>query len=298
MNIPFHHLSVMADEIMSIFGEMSSKTVVDATAGGGGHLRLLANAVGERGQILGFDKDPRAHDDDAAGGVQKQFPHTVRLFKRPFSEIKNTLTSLGIDFVDGIICDLGVSSHQLDDRSRGFSFLSDGPIDMRMNPNTSISAYDWLAQTSEQEIADCLFNYGGERKSRAIARLIKKQWPIENSTLALAKLVLSAIKQKHWSRIHPATRTFQALRMAVNGEVDELSALLKDLPQILNVDGVAIFLSFHSVEDRMIKNAFKELAASGDFTILTKKPLVATDAEIDVNRRARSAKLRAIKRMS
>lgn len=300
MNMAFNHQSVMPQEILLFLGDINGKIIVDATAGGGGHLLLLAQAVGEKGQVLAFDRDPRAHKEDAASGVKELFKDRVKLFLEPFSHIEKVLKDLGIDKIDGLIADLGVSSNQLDDRSRGFSFLAEGPIDMRMDPTAGLSAYSWLAQKSEEEIANTIFNFGGERKSRAIARLIKKSWPLEDSTLALAKLVLSALRQKKWSKIHPATRTFQALRIAVNGELDELALLLDSLPRILDVDGVAAFLSFHSLEDRLIKNAFKDIQsrAQPQFKILTKKPLVASDEEINNNRRSRSAKFRAIKRVS
>lgn len=300
MKIAFSHQSVMPQEILLFLGDIRGKTIVDATAGGGGHLLLLAEAVGDKGLVLAFDRDPRAHQEDAALGVQKLFDKRVKLFLSPFSHIEHILKNEGIEKIDGLIADLGVSSNQLDDRERGFSFLSDGPIDMRMDPTSGLSAYEWLRQSSEEDIANALFNFGGERKSRAIARLIKKSWPIENSTLALAKLVLSALRQKNWSKIHPATRTFQALRIAVNGELDELSALLKALPQILEVNAVSALLSFHSLEDRLIKNSFKEMASlkAPSFKILTKKPLVASVEEVAHNRRSRSAKLRAIMRVS
>jgi 16S rRNA (cytosine1402-N4)-methyltransferase len=296
MNIPFRHQSVMPKEVMSFFLNVEGKIVIDATIGGGGHLSLLAHAVGNHGLVLGFDQDLRAHKEDAALEIAKQFPHTVRLFQRPFSEILSTLKEEKIDKVDGILADLGVSSNQLDDKARGFSFLADGPIDMRMDRRSPVTAYEWLEKTAEAEIANALFLLGGERKSRSIARLIKKSWPIENSTLALAKIVERALKQKTWSRIHPATRTFQAIRMAINHEVEELSSLLETLPHLLAVGGVAVFLSFHSVEDRMIKHAFKNLAGA-NFKILTKKPLMAGAEELAVNRRAKSAKLRAIERI-
>jgi len=287
---------------MSFFAHSEGKVLVDATAGGGGHLRLLAQSVGKTGMVLAFDKDPRAHDKDASGGLAMNFDN-VRLFKKPFSRILETLRDHEIHHVDGLICDLGVSSNQLDDETRGFSFLSDGPIDMRMDQSSDVSAYDWLAKNSETTIAHVLFTFGGERKSRAIARLIKKSWPIKNSTLALARLIASALKPRKWQKIHPATRSFQAIRMAVNHEVDELVLLLKVLPSLLAPDAVAVFLSFHSVEDRLIKNAFKELAhdtshkTKPKFEVLTKKPLTASADELAVNRRARSAKLRAIKRI-
>jgi 16S rRNA (cytosine1402-N4)-methyltransferase len=304
MTKTFVHASVMPTEVMSYFSELSGKIIVDATAGGGGHLNLLAQLVGPKGQVLAFDRDPRAHQDDASLGVAKNYPGIIKLFQRPFSEIKTALKELGIEQVDGVLCDLGVSSHQLDEPSRGFSFQSNGPIDMRMDTESGLSAYEWLGVTKESDIADIIFNLGGERKSRQIAARIKKDWPIENSTLVLAKLVLSAIRQKKWSKIHPATRTFQAIRMAVNGEVSELTTLLNDLPEILAPGGVAVFLSFHSVEDRLIKNRFRQLApknrydTESRFALLTRKPVMAGEAEVDENRRSRCAKLRAITRVS
>lgn len=300
MNKNFHHVPVMPNEVMGLFLNLKNKTVVDATAGGGGHLRLLAEAVGPLGLVLAFDRDPRAHQDDASLGVAKAYPQ-VKLFYKTFSQIKTVLKQLGIKEIDGLLCDLGVSSHQLDEASRGFSFQKDGPIDMRMDKSLGLSAYEWLEKTKESEIADTLFLLGQERKSRQIAAKIKQSWPIENSTLALAKLVLSALRQKHWSKIHPATKTFQAIRMAVNGEMNELTTLLNDIGGLLAVNGVATFISFHSLEDGLIKKSFKELAFEPkdgkNFSLLTKKPLVAQEAELEQNRRARCAKLRAIKRI-
>lgn len=298
----FFHASVMPKEVMSYFDSIKGKIIVDATAGGGGHLALLAENVGETGRIIAFDRDPRAHQDDASGGVAKKYPW-IKLYSRPFSEIRSTLKELGIEYIDGLLCDLGVSSHQLDDPSRGFSFQTNGPIDMRMDTENGLSAFEWLATTREQEIADVLYTLGGERKSRQIAARIKKDWPIENSTLVLAKLILSAMRQQRWSKTHPATKTFQAIRMAVNGEVDEIKTLLQELPLILSPAGRAVFLTFHSGEDRLIKLAFRELAQKErddhkKFKLLTKKPAIAEEKELEENRRARSAKLRAIERVA
>lgn len=300
----FMHQSVMTEEIMSFFANTKGKVFVDATAGGGGHLARLALLAKDQGQVIAFDRDKRAHQPDAALGVAQANPSTVKLFHRPFSAIASTLKECGIEKIDGLIADLGVSSHQLDQASRGFSFMADGPIDMRMDQSVGLSAYEWLATMSEQTIADTIYRLGGERKSRAIASLIKRSWPLENSTMALAQLVVKAMRQQKWSRIHPATRTFQAIRMAVNEEVSELEALLTVVPDLLAVDGVAVFLSFHSIEDGLIKRRFRELAKKnvllGDplFTLLTKKPLIASEHELSHNRRSRSAKLRALKRVA
>ena len=218
---------------MTFFSSVEGKILVDATAGGGGHLKLLAQAVSTHGHVFAFDKDPRAHKEDGALGIAKQFT-TITLFHQPFSQIIDTLHVHGVEEIDGLLCDLGVSSNQLDDRNRGFSFLEDGPLDMRMNPHEGITAYEWLAKTSETNIADVLYNFSGERKSRKIARFIKESWPIENSTLALARLVVSALRQKKWTKIHPATRTFQAIRMAVNQEIPELQKILHGSAQALS----------------------------------------------------------------
>lgn len=296
MNIPFTHQSVLSGEVTSFFKDKTNATIVDATAGGGGHLELLAHIVGAGGKIYAFDQDVRAHQDDAAGGVAKRYNDRIKLIHAPFSQVKNVLSQEGVKTIDGLLCDLGVSSNQLDDKNRGFSFLADGPLDMRMNAEDGITAYEWLAHTREEDIAHALFTFGGERKSRAIARMIKKCWPIENSTLAFAQLVLSAMRQKNWSKTHPATRTFQAIRIAVNNEMGELSALLNDAPELLAVNGTLVFISFHSLEDRLIKHSFKALDKR--FSILTKKPLIASPDELAINRRARSAKLRAVMRVA
>lgn len=287
----------MTDEIMAFLPTKKAPIFVDATAGGGGHLLHLAERAGPLGHVYAFDRDARAHQKDAALGVAERFPQIITLFHQPFSEISTMLANAGVTQIDGLLCDLGVSSHQLDEASRGFSFMHDGPIDMRMDPDRGLSAYDWLARTPEREIADALYYFGGERKSRAIASLIKKAWPIENSTLELARLILSAVRQKKWSKAHPATRAFQAIRIAVNNEVDQLKALLEQAPQLLAPGGVLVFLSFHSGEDRLIKNMFKTLAATKNYIILTKKPISAQEEEIAHNPRARSAKLRALKRV-
>lgn len=297
MSKEFFHISVMYNEVMSFFDNAQGKILIDATAGKGGHLQGLVEKAGQSGRVFAFDKDERAHKEDAAFGVAEKNPTIVRLLKKTFSLIPNFLRQEKIK-ADGLICDLGVSSEQLSDPQRGFSFLNDGPIDMRMNQQDGLTAYEWLKISDEKTIADALYNYGEEKKSRHIASLIKKSWPIPNSTVALASLITRAVRQKKWSKIHPATRSFQAIRIAVNKELLELKMLLDSLDEILNENAVAVFISFHSLEDRMVKQKFKELEKEGKFKILTKKPLVATDEEININPRSRSAKLRAIKKIN
>lgn len=299
MTTPFEHISVMPKEVLSFFAiAKPAQVIVDATAGKGGHLSQILAASTDDARVFGFDRDLRAHQDDAALGVVKKYPHKASLIHAPFSEIPEELLKRGVSRIDGLLCDLGVSSHQLDARERGFSLKNDGPLDMRMDQSKGFTAYEWLTSVREEVLADVIFKLGDERKSRQIARAIKGQHPLPDSTEALAEIVLSAMKQRHFSPIHPATRTFQAIRMAVNQEVDELSALLSSLPTLLAVDGVAVFISFHSIEDRLIKNTFKEMAATGNFAILTKKPMIPTEEEQKHNRRSRSAKLRAIRRIS
>ena len=297
-NILFSHKPVMAEEVSLIFNDVvNNALIVDATAGGGGHLELLAKSSLIK-KIYAFDRDLRAHDDDAAGGINKQYPDKITLIHQSFSQVKTMLSTQGVESIDGILCDLGVSSNQIDDKTRGFSFLSSAPLDMRMDQSLGITAYEWLAENSAAQIAQALYLYGGEKKSRSIAQEIKKSWPIENNAAVLAKLVLKAMRLKKWYKTHPATRTFQAIRIAVNQEIDELSLLLKDIKDLLAINGIAVFISFHSLEDRLIKQAFKTLVKEGKFMLMNKKPLVPKDEEIKNNRRCRSAKLRAIKRIA
>lgn len=297
MTSPFEHISVMPQEVLHFFAMRPGQVLVDATAGKGGHLSAILAASYDDTRVFAFDRDTRAHQDDAALGVVKKYPDKAELIHAPFSEVQNELLKRGVTQIDGLLCDLGVSSHQLDARERGFSLKSDGPLDMRMDQTQGMTAYEWLTSVREETLADVIFKLGDERKSRQIARAIKSQHPLPDSTEALAQIVLSAMKQRHFSPIHPATRTFQAIRMAVNQEVDELSTLLSSLKSLLANNGVAVFISFHSIEDRLIKNTFKEMAQTGDFVILTKKPMTPDDEELKHNRRSRSAKLRAIRRV-
>ena len=295
MTQSFEHIPVLFNEALSCLALKEGELAVDVTAGGGGHFRAMAQAVGASGQVIALDRDARAHGDDAAGGVAKEFSNHTQLFHRPFSELKETLDELGHQGVDGLLCDLGVSSPQFDEEDRGFSLRKDGPLDMRMDRSTGRTAYDVLAESSANDIADIIFNYGEEPRSRRIARAIKDSWPIPNSTLHLADLVRRSSGYRN-SRIHPATRTFQALRIAVNNELKELEMLLSFLPHILNPGGRAAIISFHSLEDRMVKRAFREGSKGkyGIWALQTKKPIIPSDDETRNNPRARSSKLRAI----
>jgi 16S rRNA (cytosine1402-N4)-methyltransferase len=291
----FEHIPVLFNEALSCLSLQEGELAVDVTAGGGGHFRAMAQAVGPSGYVIAMDRDARAHDADAAGGVQQDFCEHTQLFHRPFSELKTTLTELGHQGVDGLLCDLGVSSPQFDEEDRGFSLKKDGPLDMRMDRGTGRTAYDLLAESSVHEIADIIFNYGDEPRSRRIARAIKDSWPLPNSTLHLADVVRRSSGYRN-SRIHPATRTFQAIRIAVNDELKELEMLLSFLPEILNPGGRAAIISFHSLEDRLVKRAFREgsKGKNGIWALQTKKPIIPSDDETRNNPRARSSKLRAI----
>ena len=296
----FKHISVMPKEVLDNLALFPGAVAIDVTAGGGGHLALMAEQIGAKGRLIGLDRDNRAHQQDAAGGIASKYAN-VELVRAPFSELADVLKKAGIAKVNALLCDLGVSSPQLDDSTRGFSFMRDGPLDMRMDTTAYPSVYELIRDTKEDDLANIIYQYGEERQSRRIARYIKKSWPLANSTLALAEVVARACGGKR-GKIHPATRTFQALRIAVNHELDELTALLKMLPDILAPRGHAVFISFHSLEDRLIKQAFKKGSMPNEnqpalWSRLQKRPLIASDEETKANPRSRSAKLRAIEKL-
>ena len=263
----------------------SGDVVVDCTAGGGGHLSLFAAATGPTGKVIALDRDLRAFEGDAAGGVSSTYSH-VTLMHRAFSQVRAALDDQRIDLVDVVFADLGVSSFQLDERARGFSFRYEAPLDMRMDPTTGETAAELIARLDDEELANIIFQYGDERGSRRIARKIKTLMP--TTTTALASAVVSVLGPQAGRKIHPATKTFQALRIAVNTELRELELLLESLASVLKEGGRAGFLTFHSLEDRQVKLAFKH----AHFQQTTKKPLTASDAELHANPRSRSAKLR------
>jgi 16S rRNA (cytosine1402-N4)-methyltransferase len=295
------HVPVLADEVMDLLRPSPGAVAVDVTAGAGGHLRLLAEAVGPTGRVIAIDRDERAHRDDAAGGVARELADRVTLVKARISDLEEVLREHDIEGVDALLADLGVSSMQLDDDERGFSFMRDGPLDMRMGEGET--AYELIARLREDELADVLFHYGEERKSRRVARGIKYAWPIEDSTLALASVIARSLGGRR-GRIHPATKSFQALRIAVNRELDELDSLLDALGRVLRPGGRAAVISFHSLEDRKVKRCFADKGSTAEdgspalWKVLTKRPLTASDEEVQRNPRARSAKLRAVERTS
>jgi len=275
-------------------------TYIDATVGLGGHSYEIAKRLGAPGHLIGLDKDPAALEI----ARRKLAPQgadwpEITLLQRSFAEIATGEQAAG---VDGILADIGVSSLQLDDAARGFSFQADGPLDMRMDPRSERTAEQVVNHLDERQLADVIYEFGEERRSRRIARAICRSRPIR-STAHLADVISAAArpmnrgKDEYDRRIHPATRTFQALRIFVNRELDDLRALLDAAPRILKSGGRVVVISFHSLEDRIVKDGLRDGVRRGDFRVLTKKPLTSSEEESDRNPRARSAKLRAAEKV-
>ncbi len=305
------HEPVLLKETINFLQPRPGGIYIDGTVGAGGHAAALLEASAPDGQLFGFDRDERALT--IAYERLSHFGERVRLFQTNFDQLGRVAEMYHLPRADGILLDLGVSSMQLDEAARGFSFQAEAPLDMRMDQSSGQTAADLVNGLPEEELANLIYNYGDERRSRRIAKVIVAARPVE-STKALAELIASAIptgggtrKRQSKPRIHPATRTFQALRIAVN---DELGALERTLPQAieqLKPGGRLAVISFHSLEDRIVKQYFKQEARDcicppeqiictckhkATVKILTKRPLTATANEIDRNPRARSAKLR------
>ena len=289
-----YHRPVMVAEVLQYLNLSPGRTAVDTTLGGGGHAEAILEAISPGGELIGIDRDP-----DAIGAAMARLDRPgfrVRLIRGRMGEIAELLRESGVDGVDAILADLGVSSFQLDAGWRGFSFREDAPLDMRMDPTDGESAAELIARLSEEELANVIWEFGEERNSRRIARRIKSQ-PGIATTAALAAAVAGAFPPKmRYGRIHPATRTFQALRIAVNDEMGELDRFLADAPSLLSAGGRIAVISYHSLEDRRVKRAFRGLAEGDAFSQPVRKAIAPTDAEIEENPRARSAKLRVIER--
>ncbi len=317
------HVPVLLKEAIDFLNVRRGGTYIDATVGLGGHSYEIAKRLGEPGHLIGLDKDPAAlevarlkllsHGQEEAGsstalcspGGDEMLARSdkafgdwpkVTLLHRSFAEIAKGQRPAGID---GILADIGVSSLQLQDAARGFSFQAEGPLDMRMDPRSERTAEQVVNHLDERELADVIYEFGEERRSRRIARAICRSRPIR-STAHLAEVISAAARPMNQAerRIHPATKTFQALRIFVNRELDDLKALLEAAPRILKPGGRVVVISFHSLEDRIVKDAFRESGNKDKyFRILTKKPVTASEEEQDRNPRARSAKLRAAERV-
>ncbi len=292
------HVPVLLKEAIDFLAVKRGGTYLDATVGLGGHSYEIAKRLGAPGHLIGFDKDPAAlavAQVKLAPVVGRPDWPTVTLMHGSFAELANDQRPATID---GLIADLGVSSLQLGDPARGFSFQAEGPLDMRMNPMSGETAEQVVNHIDERELADVIYEFGEERRSRRIARAIVRSRPIR-TTKQLVEVVSAAarsMKSKH-ERIHPATRTFQALRIFVNRELDDLKALVEAVPRVLKPGGRLVMISFHSLEDRIVKDALREGAKQGWYQVLTKKPMIAGEEEIDRNPRSRSAKMRAAERL-
>jgi 16S rRNA (cytosine1402-N4)-methyltransferase len=309
--MPFVHTPVLESEALAQLQPRAGRTYCDATLGGGGHAHAILEQSGPDGRLIGIDRDPIALE--AARVRLAEFAERVVLVHGRFGDIDLILDDLGVPAVDGLLIDIGTSSPQFDDPERGFSFLRDGPIDMRMDPSSGQTALELMRRASIEELARILREYGEEKYSKRIAERIKERLRKDEleTTTQLAQLVEAAIpaKVRYKMKIHPATRTFQALRIAVNQELDELAAFLAKFPERLNPGGRCVVISFHSLEDRLVKRRFRELAFTSSLppefarqvgepvnpvcVPLTKKPIFASESELAANPRARSARLRA-----
>jgi 16S rRNA (cytosine1402-N4)-methyltransferase len=289
------HVPVLLKEAIDFLAVRRGGTYIDATVGLGGHSLEIAKRLGAPGHLIGFDKDPAALEIAREKLTSVEDPPEITLLHGSFAEIGERFPSA---VADGILADLGVSSLQLNNAARGFSFQAEGPLDMRMNTQSGRTAEQVVNHIDERELADVIYEFGEERRSRRIARAIVRSRPIQ-TTAQLAAVVSAAARPMNQAerRIHPATRTFQALRIFVNRELDDLRELMKFAPQVLKPGGRLVIISFHSLEDRIVKDAMRDEAKQGHYQLLTKKPLTGSEEEIDRNPRARSAKMRAAERV-
>ena len=294
-NSPSEHIPVLLDILAERITLPTDGTVVDATVGHGGHSMMFGKVLGPEGLILGMDTDEECIK--RAQTILDSLPCRVILVRENFRRIAEVAARQGVAKADLILADIGFCSAQLADRRLGLSFQENQPLDMRLDDRLEITAADIVNTFDEKSLADIIYNYGQDRASRRIARFIvraRTERRIE-TTSQLVAVVCKALGQpgrSRKSRIHPATRTFQALRIAVNDELEALRELLAAGPTLLKRGGMIAVISFHSLEDRIVKTDFRENAASGIYDILTKKPIIASRDEIDRNPRARSAKLR------
>jgi len=273
---------------MSLLAVRPEGAYLDATAGLGGHSALIARQL-TTGIVVANDRD--ADSLDLARKNTAEWAARMRFHQGSFATLPEAVAVAGVEKVDGILADLGVSRYQLTSPDRGFSFQADGPLDMRMDQSMGMTAADLVNHSDEKTLADLIFQLGEERRARRVARAIVRSRPIR-STLHLADVVLRAVPRT--GRLHPATKTFMALRMAVNDEPGELDRLLEIGPNLLNSGGRMVVISFMSIDDRKVKERFRELARSGRATLLTKHPLQPQEEEIGQNPASRSAKMRGL----
>lgn len=313
MSIKFEHISVLLDESVKLLEVKPDGTYADGTLGGGGHSELICSKLGDGGRLVGIDRDRTAIE--AASERLKKYGNTVSIVHDNFANIKKILERLEISGLDGAILDLGVSSPQLDDAERGFSYNAEARLDMRMNRDDSLSAYEVVNSYEESELSRIIFTYGEERFARQIARGIvsaREQSPIETTT-QLSEIIKHSMPAKaRFSDKHPAKRTFQAIRIEVNNELGILEGALRDFADVLLPGGVLSVITFHSLEDRIVKRVFSSLAAGctcpKEFPVcvcgrkplvvpVNRKPIVSGASELAANNRAHSAKLRAVRKL-
>ncbi len=300
------HYSVLLDESIDLLAIKPDGIYVDGTFGRGGHSQAILAKLGVNGQLIAFDKDP----DAIAYAHEHMLDKRFRLIHDSFAELKQHLAALNINKIDGILLDLGVSSPQLDTVERGFSFRFDATLDMRMDNTRGQSAKDWINHASEEQIAHVLWHYGEERFSRKIAKAIvakRAQKPIETTT-QLASIISENIHVKDKAQ-HPATRSFQAIRIFINNELGDLETILNDIPELLNKNARIVVISFHSLEDRIVKQAFNNLSTAEklpkwvmlpdkapEYKVIAKK-MKASHKELEENKRSRSAVMRCLERL-
>ncbi|MGL5559352.1 MAG: 16S rRNA (cytosine(1402)-N(4))-methyltransferase RsmH [Paraclostridium dentum] len=309
----FHHVSVLLDECIDNLNIKPDGVYVDCTMGGAGHSKEIVKRLSKDGLFIGFDQDINAIN--TAKERLSEYSDRVKFVHSNFQNLKNELEKIGIYKVDGVLADLGVSSHQLDEADRGFSYMQDAPLDMRMDIRCSFSAYDVVNTYSEAELSKIIKDYGEDNWAKRIAKFIvegRKEKNIE-TTGELVEIIKKAIPKK--ARIdgpHPAKRTFQAIRIEVNNELGVITEMIDDAASIMNEDGRICIITFHSLEDRIVKNAFRDLATDcicpphipicqcdkeALVKVITRKPILPTDKEIEENPRSRSAKLRVAERI-
>jgi 16S rRNA (cytosine1402-N4)-methyltransferase len=283
----YGHRAVLLNEALGYLDPQPGRRYIDATFGAGGHTQALLERTAPDGSVLALDLDERALE--SGRDLLSNWGSRLTLAKANFRDVLAEAQRHGFLDVDGVLADIGVSSMMLDDAARGFSFMREGPLDMRMDRSQQLTASDIVNTYSEKEIADILYTYGEERRSRPIARSIVRSRPLA-TTLDLGRAVGRVLGSARYGKIHPSTRTFQALRIAVNAELENLQVFLDSAASCLRPGGRLAVITFHSLEDRIVKNAFRASTAPGK--PLTKKVITATAEEVQSNPRARSAKLR------
>jgi 16S rRNA (cytosine1402-N4)-methyltransferase len=287
---------VLVAEVVAALAPKGEGVYIDCTLGLGGHTAAMLAAGA--GRVIGIDRDERAIE--VARGRLEAERDRVEFVHADYRDLPRLLRERGIERVAGVMADLGVSSMQFDDASRGFSFRMSGPLDMRMDPSKGPSLAERLAGTDETTLADVIWRFGEERRSRRVARAIlaARDRGELDSTLALAAAVRRGVGAGSWQRIDPATRTFQALRIWVNGELDGLEQFVEDATAALEPGGRLAVIAFHSLEDRAMKHTMRRLAAAGSVTQVTRRPTIPEEAEIAANPRARSARLRVVEKVA